>query len=94
MWYFDVLIYVLAVLFAAAVSIPFSAMIARKRPLLVVLLPVLLLLISLVLHIIYWNSTGEEGFIYQTYGLYSLFAAGGALLGSCYIILIRVKYRI
>ena len=30
MWYFDVLIYVLAVLFAAAVSIPFSAMIAEN----------------------------------------------------------------
>jgi hypothetical protein len=94
MSFIDFLIYTVAVLVAGALSIPFSAMIARKRPVLVFLLPFILGFLSLILFIIYWTNGGQDRLIYYTLGLYSLLASGGSILGSIYIILIRRHYRI
>lgn len=88
----DFLIYTVAVLVSGTLSIPFSAMIARKRPLLVFLLPLILGVLSLVCYIIYWTS--QDKLLFNTLGLYSLLASVGSILGSIYIILIRKHYRI
>ena len=90
----EFLIYTGAILLAGVLSIPFSAMIARKRPLLVFLLPLILGVPSLIFYIVFWTNDGQDRLIFYTLGLYSLFATGGSILGSLYIIIIRRYYRI
>ncbi len=91
--FMDFLIYVAAVLLAGVLSIPFSAMIARKRPLLVFLFPLILGVLSLIFYIIHWSEPGGNLTIHIL-GLYSFLASIGSILGSIYIISIRKYYRI
>ncbi|MCK9471126.1 MAG: hypothetical protein WC006_05125 [Bacilli bacterium] len=90
----DFLIYAVAVLVSGSLSIPFSAMIARKRPLLVFLLPLILGVLSLIFYIVHWTNNGQENPTYYILGLYSLLASAGSIIGSIYIILVRKHYRI
>ena len=93
MGFLDFLIYTLAVLVSGALSIPFSAMIVRKKPILVFLLPIVLGILSLIFFILYWTNIDQGKLFYYLWGLYSLLAAVGAVIGAIFII-IRKHYKI
>ena len=94
MSFIDFLVFAIAVLFSGVVSVPFSALVARKRPLLVFLLPLLLAIISLISYIVFWKSNHSNKDVFNMIGLYATLASIGSIFGSLYIIVIRRYYRI